>query len=708
MRIKRLAITTIFVALLGTLALAQAPLRILVLPFDASGSAENYGLGLAAGLQRGLNSLEGVFVPPVGDGALLVGRAAGLTDDLTGTVTELFRAEAIVSGALTESAAGLEVTLALSGARFPEGRQVSFTTPAVSSSLVRTTIETLLAELGINVDANVQARIDALAGQAPTVASMGTVGMAAARLGASVSELAGALEVDGGSGWVHSEYARALMLAGDSEAALNASERALSLNPTDIEAIVNHGIILSQLGRLDEAVARYDEALAINSWHATALAARAMLTSNTSEAVAGLERATESYPRLVEAWLDLVSLTGDNTRALQLLRRAANYLPESIRIHRTFVQRTIASGDPEGALSYLRQQAADAMAASPSLYALVINLPPELTEQGIAFAREGSNAFPESTIPGLAEAHLLRRADRLAEAETLLRTLNTAYPDDIEVINQLAITVAASGRVAEAEQLFSSISGTSAVVSLNLAQLLLEEGQAQAALQILEPLAAAPGADADAVTLYGHALARTGDVQAARTAFQHALGLDPDWQPAQAGLNQLSEQQQVTGGLTIEMPAAASAAFQRGLSALSNGDDSAALLEFTEAVGAGGGPLAAFYRGYVLQMTGQVREAIAAYEVALEGLPESDVVLNNLGYSQLLVGRYDLALPLLRRAIASNAENAQAHMNLGLTYFGLSRYSDAIASWDVAVTLQPGLAATLEALIEEARARSGQ
>ena len=83
-------------------------------------------------------------------------------------------------------------------------------------------------------------------------------------------------------------------------------------------------------------------------------------------------------------------------------------------------------------------------------------------------------------------------------------------------------------------------------------------------------------------------------------------------------------------------------------------------------------------------------------------------MLNNLGYSQLTLGRYDLALPLLRRAIAANDGNAQAHMNLGLAFFGLSRYGDAVESWERAVALQPELTATLQELIDEARTRSGQ
>src|SRR5690625_561972 len=698
----------VLLCLLGTLASAQAPLRVLVLPFDADATAENYGLGLAAGVQRGLNSLEGVYVPPVGDGALLVGRLLSTETGLTSTVTSLFRADAIVSGALTATDSQLNVTLAFSGPMFPEPKQTSLTVSAVSSALVRETVETVLAELGVSVDSAVQARIDTIAAQAPSIYGMGPFGTAAARLGANVTALAGALETDGHSSWVHSEHARALMINGDAQAALAASERALSLNRNDAEVLVNHAIILTQLDRAQEAAAIYDEALALNSWHAIALTGQALLQADNARARALLERATESYPRMVDAWLDQVALAPDTGRALQLLRRATTYLPESIQLHREFVLRTIAAGDAEAALTYLRERAGDQLAASPSLYALVIHLPERLSAEGIAFAREGAAVFPDSTIPGLAEAHLLRRNGQLAEAETLLRTLHTAHPDDAEVVNQLAITVATAGRVSEARELFEQLSGTSPAVQLNLAQVLLLEGQSEAALQLLQPLAEAPAADADTLTLYADALARTGNSAAAETAYNQALSLDPDWQPARAGLNQLNEQTQVTGGRTVSMPAAAASAFERGLNALSTADWQSAVIEFTSATEQGGGPLAEFYRGYALQMSGRVRDAIVAYEAAQAGLPDSDVVLNNLGYAPLVVGRYDLALPLLRQAVAANSGNSQAHMNLGLAYFGLGRYSDAVGFWEQALTLQPDLAGTLDELIQEARSRSGQ
>jgi len=62
--------------LLAEPALAQSLTRIVVLPFNAGQSADTYAIGLAAGLERSLNVIDGVFVPPVllaSLGAALVG-----------------------------------------------------------------------------------------------------------------------------------------------------------------------------------------------------------------------------------------------------------------------------------------------------------------------------------------------------------------------------------------------------------------------------------------------------------------------------------------------------------------------------------------------------------------------------------------------------------------------------------------------------------
>lgn len=701
-------LTTLLLMLLPLLATAQAQsvTRLVVLPFDTTEADDNYGLGLAGGLQRALNAIEGVYAPPVGDAALYFGRALDAGLDPLDEIQRAFGAAAIITGALTASGTEMIVDLAIATSGGPQ--ETRLTVPNVPSSIVRSVVDEVVSRLGLNVDATTRARLDSIASQAPSVPALGPAGRAMSRLGVGLSDMQSAVETDAGSSWVQGEYARVLMLSGQGEAALAAADRAVELNPGDIEAVVNRGIVLQQLGRADDARQAFEAALAINSRHASALAALALASPTADEARRRLESAVDSYTRLADAHLDLAQLETSDARALQVLRRAATYLPESIPLHRTFVVRTIAAGDPQGALSYLQSVAASPLAASPFLYSLATNLPVAMIEQAITFARQGSSAFPESTIPGVTEAFLLRRNNQVAEAETLLRGLHAAHPGDVQVVYELVLAVAQLGRVDEARNLFQENLGTSDAALLDLAEMFITDGQAAAARIVVEPLAGQPDASADTITVYAVSLARTGQTAAAETAYRRALEIDPEWRFALAGLAQLQETTQLSAGGTPQLSETARAAFERGLEALGRNDLATALIEFTAAADESGDPVANFYKGYSLQLSGRVAEAIPAYEAARAGLPGSDVVLNNLGYAHFLLGRYDLALPLLRDAVAANDTNAEAHMNHGMLMFALGRYNDALSSWERAVSLQPGLETSLTALREEARNRAGQ
>ncbi len=118
--------------------------------------------------------------------------------------------------------------------------------------------------------------------------------------------------------------------------------------------------------------------------------------------------------------------------------------------------------------------------------------------------------------------------------------------------------------------------------------------------------------------------------------------------------------------------------------------------------------LASFYLGYSRQLGGDTRGAIADYQAALESFPDSDIVLNNLGYAQIELGRFDLALDYLRRAVAANPENAQAHLNLGIVYYAIQRFQESIDEFTEAGRLDPGLQATTAGLIADVRKRMGQ
>jgi tetratricopeptide (TPR) repeat protein len=170
----------------------------------------------------------------------------------------------------------------------------------------------------------------------------------------------------------------------------------------------------------------------------------------------------------------------------------------------------------------------------------------------------------------------------------------------------------------------------------------------------------------------------------------------------------LADQRQVSGADAVTLSPEASTAFEQGLFALENGDLVTARDAFVRARGFDDAGLLAFYEGYARQVLGDPRGAIGAYQAARDDLGDNDVLLNNLGYAQLQVGRLDLALDTLRLALAVDPDNARAHLNLGLTLYGLSRYTDAADAFDDALALDPSLADLAASVIDDARRRAGR
>ncbi|MEX2535783.1 MAG: tetratricopeptide repeat protein [Trueperaceae bacterium] len=699
-------VVALLLILFSTPALAQEPLRLLILPFDASRSFEPYGLGLATGLQRTLNSLDGIYAPPVAEGGLFVTRAFDAGLEAVEAATEAFAADVVISGAVSGSGSVLDVTLVFAGPDFPEPEQVRLQLPSEPEATLEGVVLTSLLHLNRDT-AEAQARVRSLATEAPEVTGLGATSRATSRLGSNLGELTAAAELNPESSWVLSERARALALAGRSDEAIEVGTRAVEANPEDAEAWVVLGIVANAAG--DDARAResFETGLELNSQHALALVGLAGLTEDQAQARSLLERAVAASPRQLQAVLRLAELEPTPQRALQTLRRASVNLPESVALHRAFVERAIEAGDPSGALAYLRQVTSDTLSSSPALFAQAAALPNELVEEALTLVREGRERFPESSGLELSEAELLGRAGRHDEAVAVLEDLHSRFPESVEVANSLAVALAESGQVERAREVFTSVAQDSPTVQLNLGRLLLQAGQARAAIATLEPLLQEGSGDAQLQALYGIALGRTGRIDEGLEALDRALELDPQNQDAVRAEALLEQQRRIVGEAAISFEGKAATAFEQGLYALETDDPQAAAQSFARAHELSGHGLAAFYQGYALQRSGSVRDSVAPYQLALEAYPDSDTVLNNLGYAQLQLGRLDLALDALRQAVSANSENPSVHVNLGLTFYGLGRHVEALESWDRAIAIEPGLEDDLAGIRERAEAGRG-
>jgi len=692
---------------LATLSSAMAQVtRVVVFPFDADATSQAYQLGLASALQRSLNQIPGVFSPPVGDTALVANRAVAVGADVDQTVGRLFDASALVTGQVSLAGGGVRAVVNVDIAGGTQTIDVSGADPAAVAVGVALGVADIIAP---TLSSAARAAVEATASDTPSLPSLAQAGLSASGLpGASVADLDAATQLDPDSAWARSEHAKALALAGSVQAAVDTAIAAGAMAPGDAEVQATIGVVLSSAGRVDEATAAFAASLAVNPAHAIALAGRASISGDAAARSTDLQAAVDAYPRFVDAHIRLAAQQADPVRSLQTLRRAESYAPDSLLLRSTVMELLLELGDTSSALAYLQQSLTDPLARSAGLYALARGLPASMATQALAIIEAGQATYPDSTELVVARADVLLQAGRPDEALTLLQPIYDANPGNASVGNLLAVTKARMGDIDGARVIFEAQRGQGASVDRALAELYVAAGRAGAALELLEPLAAEAPDDAQLQALLGTALVRTGRLDEGQAALENALAIEPDHALARRSLSLLEQQRELTRGDQIAFSEEAGAAFQQGLYALDVSDYTAAAAAFARSRAIEENALTAFYHGYARQLAGDTDGAVDDYLLALDTFGESDIVLNNLGYAYLELGRYDLAGDYLNRAAAANPANAQVHLNLGLYHFALQRYPQAITAFEEAIRLDPSLQTAASSLIEASRERAGQ
>lgn len=711
-RILAAALAALMLLVAAPGALAQgasgpgATTRVIVFPFDAARSVEALGLASAGAVQRALNQVDGVYAPPIGDALLVLQRADQAGVDPIAAAQRLFQADAVVLARFSGQSQ-LEVELVVV---IGDEDRVETVRGRIGelSALWRLLTETTLRTAGISVAPADLAQVRGAIPTAPSLPALGPLGIATSRLpGARLGDLEMALELDPDSAWLRSETARVAALEGHVERAVQLAGEAAARTPEVAEVRVVEGIVLAAADEPDAAAAAFRAALAINPNHALALSGLAELEADPSERVALLERALGAAPRLVDAHLSFAALQTDPQRRLQALRRGAERVPDSLTLQRALQNEVLAAGDPRGALALLQQTAADPIGRAAAVYALAAQLPDVVGREALAFVREGRERFPDSTSLALAEADLLVAGGELAEAEALLRIVVAGEPASSVAVEALASVLGRTGRVDEARALLRELLGEGEALELRTIELLLTSGRAREALELLTPRMDAGETDPQLRTYYGIALGRVGRVDEARSVLAAVSADAPDLALADRALSVLEQQARIVpDDAALALQGEAAVAFEQGLSAFETGDWLRAADGFARARSHGDAGLLAFYEGYALQRLGDSRGAVVAYRDARELLGENDVLLSNLGFAHLQLGRLDLALEVLQAAIDSNPANPQAHFNLGLAYFGVARFVEAVVSLERAVELAPELTETAEPFLAEARRRS--
>ncbi len=234
-------------------------------------------------------------------------------------------------------------------------------------------------------------------------------------------------------------------------------EQLSRVRPEDPGPHYNLGIALQGLGRTEEAIGHYREALRlapedarVHSHLATALHA----TGDREGALDHLRRAVELRPGFAEAHHNLASLlrqAGRTDDAVTHYRHALDADPELVAAHRGLADLLREGGDPVGAAAQLRRAAERV----PEDAELSLDLGNALAAAGdLEGAAEAFRRAAERR-PAYAEAHLnlgnaLQALGRSEEAVPHYRQALAARPAYAEAHFNLGIALARTGQAAEA------------------------------------------------------------------------------------------------------------------------------------------------------------------------------------------------------------------------------------------------------------------
>lgn len=196
--------------------------------------------------------------------------------------------------------------------------------------------------------------------------------------------------------------------------------------------------------------------------------------------------------------------------------------------------------------------------------------------------------------------------------------------------------------------------------------LLVQAGQPEAAVPLLERAAAAEPGDAAFVRNLAHAYLNCGRADDAVAAFDRAIDLAPNRPDA--------------------LLAAAIARLARR--APSDADDALTLLKRAQLEGLGS-PELHQYLAVALLVTGRVDEAIAECTTAIERNPEYAEAHYHLGVAYRQTGNMEASLTSMRRAVELRPEYLRACQNLAVLEAEVGRFAEAEALLLRVITLKP-------------------
>ena len=302
-------------------------------------------------------------------------------------------------------------------------------------------------------------------------------------------------------------------------------------NEAAIEDLLQAAISAHQIGRLDEAEARYSAVLAGDPDNAQALRLRGVLSrqrGRVRESVGFLERAVQLSPEDATAANDLalsLMACGDLRGADIALRAALGSAPDSPRALANL-----------GALLQQRGHLAEAISVHEHYLELIpddlevrCNLANALMDAGrgedsIAACDAALALAPGHPLVLASKGAVLVGLERFAEAAEVLRQALDDNPDDEMALINLAFAARALGEGASAIEILTQavrLSPDNARAAADLANALLSAGQVDRAIAACERFLAIHRGERLVLATYGYALGAAGRVDESRRIFDY-------------------------------------------------------------------------------------------------------------------------------------------------------------------------------------------
>jgi putative PEP-CTERM system TPR-repeat lipoprotein len=293
----------------------------------------------------------------------------------------------------------------------------------------------------------------------------------------------------------------------------------------------------------------------------------------------------------------------------------------------------------------------------------------DATNRGLAAGcfRKATELNPKHAAAQLELAGLLATVpDRaaVADAETRAQAVASAFPDNVDALNTLAMTELQLGKPEEAashlEQALERLPG-SLEASVLLMRIKLRQGDVKGAEEALQECLRKSPQSAEIALAMGRFYLVTHRPQLAEQQFRRAIGIDPKYGAALLDL-----------GMTL---------FHSGRK-----DEAGAV--FKQAAGLPGKSYQPVYGIFVLE-TGHRDAAIAEFERLSKADPGDRAARTRLVKMYLMAGRRTEAEGLLAGAIAKNPKDADALLQRSEIFLDAGKYADAQSDLNLVLRYRP-------------------